>query len=466
MNERSAGGMSAAVVRLGGCLAGWGDWPGGAVPMVERGGVDYLGYDFLSELTMTILAKRRARLGPHEGYVPDVARILAPVLPAAGEGRTRVVTNAGGMYPRGALRKVARALVEAGFPDTPVAEVTGDDVLGRLDTFVAEGVELTDHATGMHFREYADRAVFAHAYLGARPVQEALAAGAHVVTAGRVTDAALFLGPILHETGWRDLDRLATGLVVGHLLECSGMVTGGSSNFWRDAVDPWNPGYPVAEVGRDGSVVITKTPGTGGLVSRGTVIEQLLYEIHDPAAIVSPDVVADITAAHVGQVGRDRVAVSGVRGTPAPDTLKLLIGYRDGWTGEGTIMFSWPEALDKARRAEQILRHRIDAEALPVRELLFEYIGVNALHGPTAPIPPDPNEVMLRVCGRFDRAEPARALFELILPLFSMAPATPAGFAGRPAVRETVALAVTALPAALVSPRVDCLPAREAAEEE
>ena len=450
-----------ATVRLGGCLAGWGDWSGGAVPMVERGDVRYLGYDFLSELTMTILAKRRSRLGPEQAFVPDVAKVLAPVLTAAGEGRTSIVTNAGGMYPRGAMRAVAAGLVEAGFPDTPVAAVAGDDVLDRLGEFAAAGVDLTDRETGTPFADYADRVVFAHAYLGARPIADALAAGARVVTAGRVTDAALFLGPLLHETGWTEPDLLATGFVVGHLLECSGMVTGGSSNFWRDAVDPWNPGYPVAEVGHDGSVVITKVSGTGGLVTRGTVIEQLLYEVHDPTAILSPDVTTDLSAVRVTQVGPDRVAVAGIRGTAPPDTLKLLIGHRDGWTGEGTIMFSWPDAVEKARRAEEILRHRIADEGLPVRELLFEYIGVDALHGPTAPDPGDINEVMLRVCGRFDRPEPARALFDLVMPLFSMAPATPAGFSGRPAVRETVALAVAAVPASMVPATVECRPAGE-----
>lgn len=454
------------VLTLGGCLAGWGDWPGGAVPMVERGSVRYLGYDFLSELTMTILAKRRTRLGPEHAFVPDVARVLAPVLRAAGEGRTTVVTNAGGMYPPGARTAVARALVELGFPGTPVATVAGDDVLDRLPGLVAGGVEVADPVTGAQYAEFAGRVVFANAYLGAAPVREALAAGARVITAGRVTDAALFLGPILHETGWTEPDLVATGLVVGHLLECSGMVTGGSSNFWRDATDPWNPGYPVAEVEPGGGVVITKVAGTGGLVSTGTVVEQLLYEIQDPSAVLSPDVVADLTGVEVSQQGPDRVRLTGVRGRPPPDTLKVLVGYRDGYTGEGTILFSWPDAIEKARRAELILRRRIEADGLPVRELLFEYIGLDALHGPTVPVTARPDElaeVMLRVSGRFDRPEPARALFGLILPLFSMAPATPAGFAGRPAVRETVALAVGALPAALVRPTVDCRPAEEVA---
>ncbi|MBK9179333.1 MAG: DUF1446 domain-containing protein [Acidimicrobiales bacterium] len=355
-------------VRLGGGQGFYGD---GLAPVADllAAGVDYLVCEALAELTLAILQKDRQR-DESLGYTRDLPRYVGAALPWLADGRTRLITNAGGINPVAAGRAVVGALKEAGLGGLKVATVVGDDV--------------KPHAAALGL---PDDALFANAYLGARPIVEALGRGAHVVVTGRVADASLFLAPLVHEHGWAwdDWDRLAAGVVVGHLLECSGQVTGGNySGAWWDNPDPLRVAFPIAEVEADGTAVITKPPQAGGMVTFDTVREQLLYEVHDPRRYLNPDVTADFTSLTLTDLGGDRVRVTGVRGSAPPPTYKALVCTPAGWAGEARLAYSWPDAEAKARAALRFVRQRAEAGGVPVEEWCEEYFGVDAFHGPAA----------------------------------------------------------------------------------
>jgi hypothetical protein len=355
-------------VRLGGGQGFYGDGIGPVADLLAAG-VDYLVCEALAELTLAILQKDRQR-DESLGYTRDLPAYVRAALPSIVDGRTRLVTNAGGINPIGAGRVVIDTLRASGATGLTVATIVGDDVRPW-----GEAIGLPSDT------------LFAHAYLGARPIVDALDAGADVVVTGRVADASLFLAPLVHELGWTwdEWDRLAAGVVVGHLLECSGQVTGGNySGRWWSNPDPQRIGFPLAEVDADGSAVVTKPIGTGGLVTFDTVREQLLYEVHDPTRYLSPDVIADFTSVRVDDLGGDRVRVSGARGGPPPPTYKGLVCRPAGWSGELRLAYSWPDAEAKARAALAFVRGRAEAAAVPVEEWWEEYFGAGAFGGATA----------------------------------------------------------------------------------
>ncbi len=382
-------------IRIGGGQGFYGDGRAPVRDLLEAG-VDYLVCEALAELTLAILAKDRLR-DEALGYTRDLPQYIAAAMPWILDGRTRFITNAGGINPVAAGRAVAGFAKEAGVAGLHIATVVGDDVRGRADQLDLPG-----------------DALFANAYLGARPIVEALDAGADIVITGRVADASLFLAPLVHEYGWSwdDWDRLAAGVTVGHLLECSGQVTGGNySGAWWENPDPMRVGFPIGEVEADGSMVLTKPPGTGGMVTFDTVREQLLYEVHDPSRYLNPDVTADFTAVAVDDLGDDRVRVSGARGAPAPETYKGLVCTPAGWSGEARLGYSWPDAEAKARAALAFLRRRAEDAGLPIDEWHEEYFGVNAFGGDTVDLAAaeasgwEPPEVIGRLAWRAaDRA--------------------------------------------------------------
>jgi hypothetical protein len=354
-------------MRIGGGQGFYGD---GLEPVADvlAAGVDYLVCEALAELTLAILQKDRQR-DERLGYTRDLPRYVQAALPHLVDGRTKLITNAGGINPIAAGRAVVDTLKAAGATGLTVATVVGDDLHGLRDLALPP------------------ETAFAHAYLGARPIVEALARGADVVVTGRVADASLFLAPAIHEHGWAwdDWDRLAAGVTVGHLLECSGQVTGGNwSGAWWENTDPLRIGFPIAEVAADGSAVIGKPAGTGGRVSFDTVREQLLYEVHDPRAYLNPDVTADFTSVLLDDLGADRVRVHGVRGAPPPATYKGLVCTPAGFAGEALFAYSWPDAEAKARAAVAWVRTRAEARGAPVLEWCEEYFGAGAFHGDAA----------------------------------------------------------------------------------
>lgn len=382
--------MSSATktVRVGAGLGFYGDSWQPVRASIERGGVRYIASDHLSELTLAILQKDRNKAKPGDppaGFARDAVPMLAELWPLAAPRGVKFVLNAGGLNPEGAREAIARVFRAKGWK-ARIATVTGDGVLERLDALQAAGEPLAHLDSGAALAGVRDRMLFANAYLGAQPIAEALARGADIVLTGRVADAALTLGPLVHEFGWRwdDWDRLAAGLALGHLLECSGQGSGGnfgSSGDWAAIPDYAHLGYPVAEVSADGSALLTKPPGTGGRVSFDTVRQQLLYEVHDPHAYVSPDVVLDMGSLQLTDEGEDRVRIRGAAGGPRPKALKIVGGYQDGWMGIGIIGFAWPEAYAKCEKSAGILRTLVRERGWPVDDLHVEYIGYDALLG-------------------------------------------------------------------------------------
>ena len=389
-------------VRIGGGQGFYGD---GVDPVADvlDARVDYLVCEALAELTLAILQKDRQR-DERLGFTRDLPAYVRSALPFILDGRTRMITNAGGINPVAAGRAVIDTLKAAGASGVKVATVVGDDVRGLGD-------ELS----------LPDDTLFASVYLGARPIVDALARGAQIVVTGRVADASLFLAPLVHEYGWAwdDWDRLAAGVVVGHLLECSGQVAGGNySGPWWENPDPLRIGFPIAEVEADGTAVITKPEVAGGMINYDTVREQLLYEVHDPSRYLNPDVTADFTSLTLDDRGHDRVVVSGTRGVPPPATYKGLVCTPAGWAGEAIFAYSWPDAEAKARAAVRFVRTRATRAGLPVREWCEEYFGVGAFHGPAYDADRaaaeaagwEPPEVLGRLAWRTDDPESAAAV--------------------------------------------------------
>lgn len=419
-------------VRLGGGQGFYGDTPTAVEGLLEAG-VEFLCLEALAELTLAILQKDRAR-DETAGYTRDLPRYLQAALPAVAGRGVKVVTNAGGINPAAATRAALETAAAMGIRGLRVATVLGDDLMARRDELAARSRSRLAHLdTGEPFSALGAEPLFFSAYLGAFPIARALDDGADVVITGRVADAALFLGPLIHRYGWSptDWDRLAAGTLVGHLLECSGQVAGGNfSGEWWTIPEPWHLPYPIAEVDADGTAVITKPPASGGRVDLDTVRHQLLYEVHDPAAYLHPDVVADFTTARFEDLGGDRVRVRGTRGRPATDTYKALLAYHAGWAGETRVAFSWPDAREKARVTAAIFVERVRLAGLEVAEWHFEYWGVDALGGPTVPHDPacEPPECVLRVAWRCADPKVAARVAREIVPLTLSAP--PAGLTG------------------------------------
>ena len=425
------------MIRIANGQGFWGDWLEAPVRLVEQGPIDYLILDYLAEVTMSILQKQKER-DPNLGYASDFPPLIGRLKDKLRANNIKVIANAGGVNPVACAHAVLKHA-----PGFKVAVVLGDDVLGRLDEFLQKGYEMRDMDTGEALSSIRPRILSANAYIGAFPLAEALATGADVVIAGRSTDTALALAPMVHEFGWgtEDFGKLAAGTIAGHIVECGAQCSGGNCQVdWQSIPDLANVGYPIVEAEPDGSFVVTKHPGTGGRVHSDTVKEQLLYELGDPRRYITPDCVADFTSIQLEDIGPDRVRVSGIRGSTRPPTLKLSISYENGWKSIGTLVYSYPEALEKAQAADRIVRARLQGLGLHFDEIETEYFGVNACLGPVAPKVSEPAEVQLRIGVRGqDRKAVDRFTRELI-PLVLNGPPGATGFGeGRPAVREIVA---------------------------
>ena len=397
-------------VRVGAGLGFYGDsW----LPIrasIERGDVQYIASDHLSELTLAILRKDRAK-DPAAGYTRDLVPMLTALWPLAAPRGVRLILNAGGLNPRGAADALAAAFKAKNW-HARIAVVTGDNVIERIDALRAAGDPLRHMDTGEAIDPVRDRLVFANAYLGAGPIVQALAAGADIVLTGRVADAALSLAPIVHELGWPldarsqdDWNRLALGLTVGHLLECSGQGSGGnfgSAGSWSEIPDLGHIGYPIAEVREDGVAIIGKPPDTGGRVNFDTVRQQLLYEVHNPHAYFAPDVVLDMGTLRLTEIGADQVEVRGATGKPRPAQLKIVAGYEDGWMGHAVVGFCWPDAFRKAQATVALVEQAVREQKLAVEEVRAEYLGLDTFLGPHADrsARDGMNEVWLRMAVR------------------------------------------------------------------
>jgi hypothetical protein len=449
-----------------------GDWIDAPRRLLMRSEVDYLTLEHLAELTMSILARLREK-DPQAGFAEDFLDILRSILPElTRQPQLKIVTNSGGVNPPACARAAAVILQEAGLGHLAVACVTGDDLLPRLDRILADGHDLANLETGMPLVELlATRkgglsdVVAASAYLGARPIADALAAGARLVITGRVADASLTVGPAMHELGWawNDWDRLAAASVAGHLIECGAQVTGGYSVDWAQ-FDLADVGYPIAELDEHAGCVITKPPGSGGAVTRTTVIEQLVYEIGDPAHYLTPDVDCDFTTVEVEEVGPDRVAVRGATGRPPPDAYKVSLAYRDGWMASGQLLVYGHDSREKAQRCAQIILERCRLAGYELARTCVELLGFGG------GVPgtwfwrkyQTPGELVLRVAAHDLRREAIECFARQFAPLITSGPAGLAGYAaGRPVVRPVYAYWPTLVPKSLLAPQVEVRPARD-----
>lgn len=439
-------------IRIGSGAGYSGDRIEPAVELVEKGDISYLAYECLAERTIAI--GQQAKLAdPKAGYDALLEARMRSVLRRAKEKGIRIITNMGAANPEAAAAKVAEIARDMGIPSLTVAAVRGDDVLTEL---LENDIAITE--TGKPATSMRDVLVSANAYLGIEPIVEALRAGADVVITGRVADPALFLAPLVHEFGWAmdDWEKLGIGTAVGHLLECGGQVTGGyfADPGVKDVADLARLGFPIAEVAEDGSFVITKVAGSGGRVTTATCSEQILYEIHDPTAYLTPDVIADFSKIAFEEEAFDRVRVSGVSGRPRPDTLKVSVGYRDGFIGEGQISYAGTNAVARGRLALAIVEERLKLTGVATSELRFDLIGVDAIHGAVlAEGRAEPSEVRVRVTGRTDRMAEAVRIGNEVETLYTNGPA--GGGGAWKSARPVVAMLSALIPRDLVVSTVD-----------
>lgn len=443
------------MIRIGCGQGFWGDWLEAPVRLVEQGPLDYLVLDYLAEVTMSILQKQRAA-NPNHGYARDFPPLIARMASQLKSRNVRVLANAGGVNPIACAQQL-RSLA----PDLKVAVVLGDDVRDRIDEFLGKGYLLTNLDTGEPLSIIRDRIQSANAYSGAFPLAEALATGADVVITGRCADAALALAPMLHHFHWgeSDWDLLAAGVAAGHVVECGAQCTGGNCQAdWQTIPDLANIGYPIIEAHPDGAMVITKHEGTGGRVSLASVKEQLVYEVHDPARYYTPDCIADFTSLQLSEDGPDRVRLSGTRGLPRPEQIKLSISYAWGWKTVGTLVYSWPQAYEKAEAADRIVRTRVADLGLRYDALHTEFLGYNACHGHLIPPGTTSCEVQLRMGMRGKDKESLERFTREVVPLVLNGPPTGTGYGeGRPSVREVVAYWPALVPRSEIQTRIEVI---------
>ena len=449
-------------VRIASGQGFWGDWLEAPVRQVEAGSIDYLMMDYLAEVTMSIMQKQRSR-NSELGYAKDFVPLMGRLLPTLVRKGIRVTANAGGVNPEACANAVLEQAREAGLGGkVTIGMVTGDDLLARLRDLLAAGHLLSNMDTGEPLEAVLDSVQSANAYLGAWPLVDALRQGADIIITGRVTDTGLTLAPMLHEFGWAAdaWDLLAAGTVAGHIIECGAQCSGGNCMYeWERIPGMADPGYPIIEARPDGTFTVTKHKGTGGRVSVQSVTEQLLYEMGNPEDYITPDCVADFTTVNLKRNGQDRVHVSGIRGRPATDSLKVSVSYSYGYKAIGTLVYAWPDAVKKARAADKIIRARLDRLGLEFEETITELVGVDATHGRLAGAPdPDIAEVQLRIGVRARDRAPVDRFSREIAPLILNGPPSVTGFAGgRPKVEEIVAYWPALIPKSVVEPAVRIL---------
>lgn len=447
------------VVRIGNGQGFWGDSPDAALELLTRGPVDYIGLDYLAEVTLSIMMRQKLK-DPSKGYASDFITFLKVALPELVKRGVKVVTNAGGLNPRACRDQVFQVARSLGFSSLKVGVIEGDDILARVPELCQKGIHLRHMDTGQSVCSLKQgRLLSANAYLGAWPVAEALRAGAQIVLAGRITDTALVLGPLLAEYAWEaeDWDLLAAGTVAGHIVECGAQCTGGNFTRWWEVPDLWDVGYPVLECFEDGSFVVTKHPRTGGLVTVDTVAEQLVYEMGNPREYITPDCIADFTSIQLEQVGVNRVRVSGIKGRPKTAFYKVSASVFSGWKASGQLVVSGPRALEKAQLCAEIVWKRLAKAGwyFAESEKVVELLGTGVCHRGIGDQPRDLPEVVLRLGVKSQDKEAVERFGMELAPLVTSGPPGVTGFAGgRPKPQEVVAFWPVLIPRDEVEPQI------------
>jgi hypothetical protein len=438
-------------IRIGAGAGYSGDRIEPALELAEKGEIQYLVFECLGERTVALAQQARMK-NPDSGYDPLLEQRMLSVLPVCAANGIKIVTNMGAANPVGAARKTSEIANSLGLSSLKIAAVIGDDVLDACKDSDLPIMEFDGT-----IKQLGNRLLSANVYLGAEPIAEALGRGADVVITGRASDPALFLAPMIHAFGWPmdDWNLLGQGTLAGHLLECAGQITGGyfADPPYKEVPDLARLGFPIGEIAEDGSLVITKVSDSGGAVTARTCKEQLLYEVHDPTRYIQPDVTADFSQVKVEQVGKDRVRISGGRGTGRPPTLKVSLGYVDSYIGEGQISYAGPGALARGRLALEIIRERLKLIGVAASELRFELIGVDALHGAeVSSHANEPYEVRVRVAGRTENLREAVRIGNEVETLYTNGPA--GGGGAFKSARDVVAVASVLLPRELAKPSI------------
>lgn len=450
-------------VRIASGQGFWGDMLSAPIDQVRKGPIDYLMLDYLAEVTMSIMQKQRAR-NPEAGFARDFVSLIEEILPDCVEKDIKVLSNAGGVNVMGCAEEIRDVAQKLGHKGVKIGVVTGDDVLPRLQEFLDKGIEINNMDTGEPLADILDQVQSANVYLGAKPLVEALDQGARIIVGGRLTDTGLTLAPMMHEFGWSfdNWDQVAIGTIAGHIIECGGQCSGGNCQFdWQNIPDLEDIGFPIIEAYPNGEFVVTKHENTGGIISIPSIKEQLLYEMGDPHEYITPDVVADFTTINLSDDGKDRVRVKGIKGNPNTEFYKVSIAYSAGWKSVGTLVYSYPDAYEKAKAADRILRKRLENLGLEFDVILTEFVGVNATHGHLSGEPAkDIPEVQLRIGVRGNDKEAVTRFTKEIAPLILTGPPAVTGFAGgRPKVEEIMAYFPALIPKDLIETKVEIIEA-------
>ena len=440
----------------------WGDLIDAPYNQVTKGDIDYLVMDYLAEVTMSILQKQKNK-DPELGYAKDIPELMKRILPVCKEKNIKIITNGGGVNPVSCAKSIIKVAKELALNDLKIGVVLGDDIKNRIDGIISSGSELNNMETGESIKLIKDKILSANVYFGAFPIVEALEKGADIVITGRTTDTGLTLAPMIFEFNWKktDYNLLSAGTVAGHILECGAQSSGG--NFlgdWELIENLAEIGFPIAEAYPNGKIIITKHPNTGGKVSFETVAEQLVYEIGDPVQYITPDCIADFTSIKLLEEDNDRVKVYNVKGKKETEFYKVSCSYAAGYSASGNLTYSWPQALTKAKAADQILRKRMENLNLKFEEIRTEFLGYNACHESLAKkIDEDSiNEVVLRISVRSEDYNSVERFGKEIAPLILTGPPGVTGFAdGRPKPSEVVAYWPALIPKSLVQPEVRIL---------
>jgi Acyclic terpene utilisation family protein AtuA len=440
----------------------WGDLIDAPYHQVIKGDIDYLVMDYLAEVTMSILQKQKNKK-PNLGYARDLPELMKRILPVCKRKGIKVITNGGGVNPVSCADAILDEALKLDIADLKIAVVLGDDIKDRIDELFLAGADLKNMDTGESLSKYKDKILSANVYFGAVPIVEALTKGADIVITGRTTDTGLTLAPMIYEFGWdiKNYNLMAAGTVAGHILECGAQSSGG--NFlgdWQSIENMAEIGFPIAEAYPNGEVIITKHENTGGLVSFATVAEQLVYEIGDPKSYITPDCVADFSSIKLQDLGNNRVKVYDVKGNSETEFYKVSWSYSSGYSAIGSLTYSWPQALTKAKAADKILRKRLENLNLKFDEIRTEFIGYNATQGPLSRDLDEDNinEIMLRVAVRSQDRDSVERFGKEIAPLILTGPPSVTGFAGgRPKPSEVVAYWPALIPKKLVEPHVKIL---------
>ena len=443
------------IIKIGNGQGFWGDSIDAPVNLAKSGNIDYLTLDYLAEVTMSIMQKQKNK-NPEAGYAKDFIPLMEKILPYIKKYNLKVITNAGGANPHSCREELIAKIGS----DVKIGIIEGDDIYGQINDLHFDGVPFSNMEDGKDFLDIKNDVCSANVYINSFPIAEALKKGAQIILAGRVSDPGLALGPCIYEFDWKidEYDKLASGTLAGHITECGAQCTGGNFSDWNNVPDLANIGYPIIEMAYDGTFFITKNPGTGGLVNKNTVAEQILYEMGDPRKYISPDVCVDFTTFTIHDESKNRVKITDVKGSSPTDTYKVSISYFSGYKASGQLTVSGPNAYEKAQLTSEIIWKRLSNAGCEYDEKLSEYLGLSSCHGKINNIPKEINEVVLRLSVKDKSKEKVMRFGKEIAPVITSGPPGITGFSGgRPKAQEIIAYWPSLMPKKMIKTKVSVI---------